>query len=278
MHARSLHLHDAVGGCLCDSPLVAWLNRSVAAALSRRPLLLGASDGAGAGGAKRDAARANERATASADELTPPATPVPNGDGENAVLFRDVRIFDGVGPALSAASHVLVQGNAIQQITGGPIAPPPGALVIDGGGRTLMPGLIDAHAHVMFAALPLFELLTADISYIDLVAARTCADMLRRGFTTVRDMQGPVFGLKRAIDAGVTPGPRLYPSGAMISQTSGHADFRFMYELPRDPAAPLSHGEVVGASAIADGVDAVLRAVREQLMRGASQIKVAAGG
>ena len=183
-----------------------------------------------------------------------------------------------MNPSLSASSHVLVQGNAIQQIAGRPITPPRGALVIDGGGRTLMPGLIDAHAHTMFAGIPLLDLLTADIGYINLVAAKVCHDMLVRGFTSVRDMQGPVFGLKRAIDARVMPGPRIFPSGAMISQTSGHGDFRMLAELPRNPAAPLSQGEIQGASAIADGVDEVLRAAREQLMRGASQLKLAGGG
>jgi imidazolonepropionase-like amidohydrolase len=99
-----------------------------------------------------------------------------------------------------------------------------------------------------------------------------------RGFTSVRDLAGPVFDLKKAIDAGTVVGPRIWPSGAMISQTSGHGDFRALSELPRTPTTPLSRGEVLGAGAIADGVDEVLRVTREQLMRGASQIKLAAGG
>ncbi len=282
MHAGIVHVHDNAGWCLCESPLLAGITRRVSASLSRRSILRGAGDiaaGVVDSGDMRDSMRAQDRATpAAADEPPPPSTPVAISDSDNAVLFRDVRIFDGVTASLSASSHVLVQRNVIQQITGRPITPPRGALVIDGGGRTLMPGLIDAHAHTMFAGIPLLDLLTADIGYINLVAAKVCDDMLGRGFTSVRDMQGPVFGLKRAIDAGVIPGPRIFPSGAMISQTSGHGDFRMLAELPRNPAAPLSQGEIQGASAIADGVDEVLRAAREQLMRGASQLKLAGGG
>jgi imidazolonepropionase-like amidohydrolase len=93
----------------------------------------------------------------------------------------------------------------------------------------------------------------------------------------VRDAGGPSFALKRAIDEGAIAGPRIYPSGAFITQTAGHGDFRMRNEVPR-ACGSLSHGEVTGASTIADGVDEVLRAVREQLLLGASQIKVMAGG
>jgi len=93
----------------------------------------------------------------------------------------------------------------------------------------------------------------------------------------VRDAGGPAFALKRAIDEGVVAGPRIYPSGAFISQTAGHGDFRLRHEVPR-ACGTLSHGEVMGATAIADGVDQVLRAAREQLLLGASQLKVMAGG
>jgi imidazolonepropionase-like amidohydrolase len=150
--------------------------------------------------------------------------------------------------------------------------------VIDGGGRTLMPGLIDAHWHAMMAALDIRTLMTADIGYITLAAADQAEKTLMRGFTSVRDMAGPSFGLKRAIDAGLVAGPRIWPSGAMISQTSGHGDFRPLTELPAPWNPPLSHGEALGAGMIADGVPQVLKRVREQLMLGASQVKLAAGG
>ena len=94
----------------------------------------------------------------------------------------------------------------------------------------------------------------------------------------MRDLGGPVFGLKRAIDEGVMVGPRIYPSGAMISQTSGHGDFRFDFEVPRTLGGPLSHFEVEGIAAIADSPDEVRLRAREQLRQGASQIKVMAGG
>jgi imidazolonepropionase-like amidohydrolase len=141
-----------------------------------------------------------------------------------------------------------------------------------------MPGLIDAHWHAFMAATPLMVLMTGDPSYLHLLAARQAEATLMRGFTTVRDMGGPVFGLKRAIDEGVMIGPRIYPSGAFISQTSGHGDFRFRFELPRMSGGPLSHSEVEGLAAIADSPDEVRLRAREQLRHGASQIKVMAGG
>ena len=182
-----------------------------------------------AGAVLRTPVRAQEAATPVAAAVTTTST-------SSAVLFRDVRIFDGVSSTLAAPSSVLVSGNTIATISEEPIEPPSGATVIDGGGRTLMPGLIDAHWHAMLAAIPLAVVRVADLGYINLVAGKVAAETLLRGFTTVRDVGGPVFGLKRAIDEGVLAGPRIYPSGAMISQTSGHADFRFPFELPSDPA------------------------------------------
>jgi imidazolonepropionase-like amidohydrolase len=119
---------------------------------------------------------------------------------------------------------------------------------------------------------------TADPGYLNLLAARQAEATLMRGFTTIRDMGGPVFGLKRAIDEGVTVGPRIYPSGAMISQTSGHGDFRSRYEIPRALGGPLSQSELGGISAIADSPDEVRLRAREQLRQGASQIKLMGGG
>ncbi len=107
--------------------------------------------------------------------------------------------------------------------------------MIDGAGRTLMPGLIDAHTHIMFISLPQVVLLTADVGFVNLAAAKAANDMLMRGFTSIRDLGGPSFGLKRAIDAGLAVGPRIWPSGAMISQTGGHGDFRLPTDLPAAP-------------------------------------------
>ena len=153
-------------------------------------------------------------------------------------LFQNVRIFDGRSSALSAPSNVLVKGGTIERISASPIAVDASANVrtIAAGGRVLMPGLIDAHWHAFMAATPQMVLMTADPNYLQLLAARQAEATLMRGFTTVRDLGGPVFGLKRAINEGVTIGPRIYPSGAFISQTSGHGDFRFLFEVPRVPA------------------------------------------
>ncbi|WP_053231701.1 metal-dependent hydrolase family protein [Sandaracinus amylolyticus] len=195
-----------------------------------------------------------------------------------ATLFSNVRVFDGRSTALSAPSHVLVRGHVIDAISTSPIAGAGDTKVIDGRGKTLTPGLVDAHWHATFATLSPEVLMTADPGFIHIVAAREAERTLMRGFTTVRDAGGPAFGLKRAIDTGVCAGPRIYPSGAFISQTSGHGDFRARHEVPRDCCAHLSYAERLGAAALADGVAEVLRASREQLMLGASQIKVMAGG
>jgi imidazolonepropionase-like amidohydrolase len=171
-----------------------------------------------------------------------------------------------------------VRGNIIERISSDPIPVDANVTVIAANGRTLMPGLIDAHWHAFMAAVPQAVLMTADPSYLVLLASRQAGATLMRGFTTVRDLGGPVFGLKRAIDEGVVIGPRIYPSGAVISQTSGHGDFRFPFELPRLPGGPLSHSEVEGIAAIADSPDEVRLRAREQLRAGASQIKLMAGG
>jgi imidazolonepropionase-like amidohydrolase len=193
------------------------------------------------------------------------------------VLFENVRIFDGSTPALSEPSNVLVQGNLIAAISPDPIAAE-GATRISGGGRTLMPGLIDAHWHAFLVRPTPVEVMTGDVGFTTLVAGAEATDTLMRGFTTVRDMGGPVFGLKQAIDAGIVVGPRIYPSGAMITVTSGHGDFRQLSDLPRTLGGPPSRMEVIGGSTVADSPDEVRVRVREQLMRGASQIKLTAGG
>jgi len=192
------------------------------------------------------------------------------------ILFRNVRVFNGRASQLTGPTDVLVRGTTIAAVgTGGGAA---SATVIEGAGRTLMPGLIDAHWHAFMAATPVAMVAVADPTYLHLLAARDAGATLMRGFTTIRDLGGPVFGLKRAIDEGVLPGPRIYPCGAMISQTSGHGDARFLHEIPRNPGGPLSHSEAIGVSAIADSPDEVRLRAREQLRNGATQIKLMAGG
>jgi len=210
-----------------------------------------------------------------------PGAPAPTTVAGGAVtLFQNVRIFNGRSATLSAPSNVLVRGNTIERISASPITvdATAGGRVIAGGGRVLMPGLIDAHWHAFMAATPIALMADGDTSYVTLLAARQAEATLMRGFTTIRDLGGPVFGLKRAIDEGVMIGPRIYPSGAMISQTSGHGDFRFLFEIPRKPGGPLSQTEATGYAAIADSPDEVRLRAREQLRLGASQIKLMAGG
>ena len=195
-------------------------------------------------------------------------------------LFNNVRVFDGKGPALSPPMNVLVTGNVISKISKDPIATDrsTNTKIIDGAGRTLMPGLIDAHVHMTLSNVPQALFFTADPNYTMLRQGKAAGDMLMRGFTAGRDVGGNSFGLKRSIDEDVIPGPRIWPAGAGISQTSGHGDYRSVHDLPRNPTDPLHFSERLGATRIADGVDDVLRGTREQLMLGASQIKLMAGG
>jgi imidazolonepropionase-like amidohydrolase len=195
------------------------------------------------------------------------------------VLFENVRIFDGTSSTLSAPSQVLVRGNRIETISTKPIPTDRRAdtRIIQGGGRTLMPGLIDAHTHIMFATVPQMVVLTSDVGYLNVAAVKAANDMLLRGFTSIRDLGGPVFGLKRGIDTGLAVGPRIWPAGAFISQTGGHGDFRLPNDLPARPG-DFSFSERVGGAAIADSADMVRLRAREQLALGASQIKLMAGG
>src|SRR5262245_56476931 len=212
-------------------------------------------------------------------QAVPVARPPATNDAKrpSATLFKNVRVFDGKSDKLTASTSVLVVGTKIEKI-GGDAAAPEKANIIDGGGRTLMPGLIDAHWHAMLVRPTPAEALTWDVGYANLVAGAEATDTLLRGFTTIRDVGGPVFGLKRAIDEGVVPGPRIYPCGAIITVTSGHGDFRQSFEVPRNLGQPRSRVEQLGASMVADSPDEVRVRVREQLMLGATQIKLTAGG
>ncbi len=194
-------------------------------------------------------------------------------------LFTNVHIFDGVNEARIENANVLVEGNLIKTVSTDAIDAP-NATVIDGGGRTLMPGLIDGHAHVMinndFGPVE-HNMTPYDIAYNSVIVMDR---FLQDGFTSVRDMGGPAFGLARAIDTGTIVGPRLYPSGAFISQTSGHGDFRDRADPGYSPndAGDLSNFERMGIGTVADGVPEVLKAVRLNLRNGATQIKIMGGG
>jgi imidazolonepropionase-like amidohydrolase len=197
------------------------------------------------------------------------------------VHISNVNIFDGKTEKLHKNMHVLVKDDRIEQISSEPLAviQTDNVTIINGGGRTLMPGLIEGHGHVMFASdLP--KLMNQDEFQQGIHAARRANDYLMNGFTTIRDCGGNSFGVKRALDADIFPGPRIYPAGAAIGQTSGHGDFRSNVD-----GHPYFDGIDNGGSVnkwkhtlIADGVDEVRRAVREQLFRGASHIKIHTGG
>ncbi len=198
---------------------------------------------------------------------------------EPQTLFTNVHVFDGVNEQRIENASVLVEGNLIKAVSTDAIDAP-NATVIDGGGRTLMPGLIDGHAHVMinndFGPVE-HNMTPYDIAYNSVIVMDR---FLQDGFTSVRDMGGPAFGLARAIDSGTVIGPRLYPSGAFISQTSGHGDFRDRADPGYSPndAGDLSNFERMGIGTVADGIPEVLKAVRLNLRNGASQIKIMGGG
>lgn len=211
--------------------------------------------------------------------MTPAITHAQQSSQPAAVLFKNARVFDGKSNKLSEPLSVLVVGNKIEKIAAD-IAAPAQADVIDGGGRTLMPGLIDNHVHVFMSGSTQAEML-GNVDKPEILhdmAAKQAEKMLLRGFTSVRDVGGPVFEVKQRIDSGKSVGPRIYPSGAIISQTSGHGDSRLPNEKSRRFFGSASKGELLGVNFIADGRADVLTATRENLRFGASQIKVTAGG
>lgn len=253
----SKYAHLAGGGaCPCHSPALQEAARRLDS-FSRRQLLLG-------GGAAMLAAalpsvgRAQDR----------PAGPI---------VLRNLRLFDGTGDTLADGVQVVIEGNRIAELDTTNAQAPDGANVIDCGGRVLMPGLIDAHWHTLYAAVPLPVLMTAEPGMVFAMSTAEAERTLMRGFTTVRDMGGPVFSFKQAIDGGIIPGPRIFPSGAMITTSGGHGDLRMPFEIPRD-GEHLSVSELMGNSAIVDDAGDLKRRMREQLLQGASQIKLVGGG
>ncbi|MGE5190624.1 MAG: amidohydrolase family protein [Gemmatimonadota bacterium] len=193
-----------------------------------------------------------------------------------SVLITDARIFDGLHDTLTDRMSVLVEGNKIAKIAKS-IPVPAGATVIDAAGRTMTPGFIGVHEHLMLQ-MSYREGFSSDERYSAYVATQTANTYLTHRFTSVRDPSGSTFSLKAAIDRGVVAGPRIYPSGPMISQTSGHSDHRTDAQKSKLVGGQDDLFVQYGDMAIADGVPEVLKAVRENLRRGASQIKIAVGG
>lgn len=253
---------ETLGTCTCSSPHIQDFHERMMLDLSKRDFYSSVkSSGAQLPGSKLSAV---------------------SGQGSTAevagrsILLTHIRLFDGTA-VLNDQVTLLIKDGLIDALL--PVnTPVEGAVVIDCGQRVVMPGLIDAHWHTTLAGITQMDAMTADPGYVHLVAGREAENTLMRGFTSVRDPGGPSFALKRAIDQGIVNGPRIFPSGAMISQTSGHGDFRMRSEVPRTALHSLNFSEQIGATAIADGEAEVLRRTREQLMLGATQIKLMAGG
>lgn len=194
------------------------------------------------------------------------------------ILINNVEIFNGKDPK-TIKGNVLIEDNVITKIsTNGIATDRSGATqIIDGQGKFLMPGLIDAHVHLLFESVPQMQAFMSDFAMLNLMAAKAAEKQLLRGFTTVRDLGGGSLTLAKAIDMGLVTGPRVYSSGAFISQTGGHGDFGMPTDVPRK-IGELSYAERNGMVAVADGADMVLMRTREQLRQGATQIKLMAGG
>ncbi len=198
---------------------------------------------------------------------------------EKQTLIKNVSIFNGTSEKLITGQDVVLLGNKIKSIV------PAGGKekgyheVIDGKGGYLSPGLIDVHWH-MTMGTSMLDYLFGSISYVAIHAGKEAGEQLLRGVTTVRDAAGNTFGLKKAIDDGTIPGPRIYPSGAIISQYSGHGDVRFAIptNLPKEWDGPLGPGEASGNMLLVNGKAQMMAGVRQQLFLGATQIKIAVTG
>ncbi|MGB0436856.1 MAG: amidohydrolase family protein [Mycobacterium sp.] len=195
-----------------------------------------------------------------------------------SLAIRSVNVFDSVAALIAGPMDVAVRDGLITSLTPAGSTELAAEIEINGTGKTLTPGLIDAHWHTAFTAIPADIAQLRELGYLFAGAVAGARKTLLRGFTTVRDLGGPVLGIKQAIDEGAILGPRIYPCGGFISQTGGHGDFRLLNETPRGVAGQLSYTETIGAAVIADGEAEVLRGAREMLRRGASQIKLMAGG
>lgn len=197
----------------------------------------------------------------------------------NKVAFRGARIFDGDSDRLIERRDVIVADDVIEDIIPTAQNAPADADIVDCGGRVLMPGLIDAHVHVYLAGLNLSKLAQTPMTYLAQYAATFLHACLDRGFTTVRDVGGADVGIAQAIrDGWLQRVPRLFYGGRVISQTGGHGDFR-PGDQRLDEVMCCGCGFNAGnLSVIADGADAVRKAVREELRRGASHIKIMGSG
>ena len=196
---------------------------------------------------------------------------------DGSILISDVNVFDGVNEELLENVNVVITGNLISQISTEDLAVA-GGQVIDGGGRTLIPGLIDVHWHTLYCCNPQSVVATGDILEVAIRGAHGAEKTLMRGFTTVRDVGGNSFSIKRMIDTGEVIGPRILPSGPPITQTGGHFDYRPYQAVPTNAADSQWYWYSVGLMAMADGVPEVTKRAREVMRMGATQLKISTGG
>jgi imidazolonepropionase-like amidohydrolase len=203
------------------------------------------------------------------------AMPQTAAELDTDILIRNVSVWDGNSDNADPGQNVLIHDNLIKSI-GPRVAPGPGTFVIDGGGRVLIPGIIEAHTHI---SSPISEagMRSADPTYIAARSMEIARGILMRGWTTIRDIGGPSQGLAKAIDEGHAIGPRIYSSAMVISQTSGHGDGRDLNDLHPNMGGA-RNGLSDRYALLADGPAEVTRAVRESLRHGATAIKVMAGG
>ena len=193
-----------------------------------------------------------------------------------AIIFANCAVLDGTARELREDHHVLVEGGRIREVADRPISSA-GAETVDLKGATLMPGLIDAHVHVIAVDQMLARLPERPVSLVTLQAARVLEGMLQRGFTTIRDAGGADGGLAEAVEEGLVRGPRIFPSGQALSQTGGHGDLRPRTRSVSVVACACCEGGA-GLARIADGVSECRRAARDELRKGATQIKIMASG
>lgn len=192
----------------------------------------------------------------------------------NSILFKNANVILGESTEIQKNFDVMVQNDLISLVSQTPLQPLEGMRVIDVKGKTLMPGLIDAHAHVTGLTLSPKNIFYSEAE-IFLAAATYLKNSLFYGFTTVREAGGADFRIAQLLDNKSIPGPRLFYSGRALTQTGGGADFR----KPNEQIDPCGHvGSFSTMSVIADGVDEVRKAAREELRKGATQLKVFASG
>lgn len=192
------------------------------------------------------------------------------------LLFQRAMVFDGWSGELKGPCDVRVADGLIREISESPLQVPSGVEVVPCDGRTLMPGLIDAHVHVYASSVNLTRVANLPYSYLSQFAGVFLRAALDRGFTTVRDVGGADVGLARAAREGLLSGARLYYGGRIVSQTGGHGDLRLGDESPDHICGCACYSDRLAV--VADGVDAVRKAVREELRRGASHVKIMGSG